>query len=198
MAKFGYIFNPGNCEALECDRQWMYDYGCREIIEDTEENEHLRPEWKQLLSTLKNGDELIVSKLSNAVRGSRELTALLEYARLKAIRIISVQDRIDSRNILFPETRNSDLLNVIALLPNDISCLRSSLPHRSRRVSSHPIRVHKKDRDTLIINMYQSGYPIEEIWRMSGFRSCSSVFRILKNSGLQSRRYNRNNSRCKV
>jgi DNA invertase Pin-like site-specific DNA recombinase len=198
MAKIGYIFNPGNSETLECDRQWMTDYGCREIIEDTEENEHLRPEWKQMLSTLKNGDELILAKLSNAVRGSRELIALLEYARIKAIRLISVQDRIDSRNILFPETRNSDLLTILALLPYDINSLRSSLCRKKRMASKQPIRVHKKDRDTLIINMYQSGYPIEEIWRMSGFRSCSSVFRILKNSGLQSRRYNRNNSRCKV
>lgn len=58
----------------------------------------------------KGGDELVIPKFSNAIRGSRELATFLEFCRVKAIRVISIHDRIDSKNQLFPETKPSDVL----------------------------------------------------------------------------------------
>lgn len=41
------------------------------MVEEENGHEKLRPQWKQLMASLKREDELVVSKFSNALRGSR-------------------------------------------------------------------------------------------------------------------------------
>ena len=100
MAKIGYIMAISQYDKLEEDREWMNNFGCIRIIEECDENERNRPLWKQLMVALQRGDELVIPKFSNAIRGSRELATFLEFCRVKAIRVISIHDRIDSKNQL--------------------------------------------------------------------------------------------------
>ena len=44
------------------------------------------------------------------------------------------------------------------------------------------------DRGKTVINLYAAGHPIDEIWKASGFRSRSSVFRILNKYGVKQNR----------
>lgn len=77
MSKVGYIFRANN-ESFDTEKEWMLQHGCVQIIEETVEHETLRPLWKQLMSNLRRGDEIVVSKFSNATRGLRELAAFIE------------------------------------------------------------------------------------------------------------------------
>ena len=113
MAKIGYIMAISQYDRLDEDRKWMNDYGCIRIVKESDENERNRPLWKQLMVALQRGDELVISKFSNALRGSRELATFLEFCRVKVIRIVSIHDHIDSRNELFPETRPSNELEMM-------------------------------------------------------------------------------------
>ena len=108
MAKVGYIFKADRYDGFEADKEWMQKYGCVQVIEEPVESEALRPKWKQLVASLERGDEVVVAKFSNALRGSRELSAFIELCRIKVVRIISIHDRIDSRGKLFPETTVAD------------------------------------------------------------------------------------------
>lgn len=110
MAKVGYIFKADRYDGFEADKEWMQEYGCVQVIEEPVESEALRPKWKQLVAGLERGDEVVVAKFSNALRGSRELSAFIELCRIKVVRIISIHDRIDSRGKLFPETTVADVL----------------------------------------------------------------------------------------
>ena len=110
MAKIGYIMAAAHYDKLEEDRQWMQEYGCVKIVEENDADEKSRPLWKQLMIALDRGDELVISKFSNALRGARELAMFLEFCRVKVIRVISIHDRIDSNNELFPETKPSESL----------------------------------------------------------------------------------------
>ena len=74
MAKIGYIMAIYQYDRLEEDRQWMNDYGCIRIVEESDENERNRPLWKQLMVALQRGDELVISMFSNALRGHSCLT----------------------------------------------------------------------------------------------------------------------------
>ena len=105
-------------DKVEEDSQWMKDYGCVRIVEENDADEKSRPLWKQLMIALERGDELVISKFSNAIRGARELAMFLEFCRVKVIRVISIHDRIDSKNELFPETKPSDVLMMIGSLPD--------------------------------------------------------------------------------
>jgi len=145
MAKVGYIFEANSYDAFDADKEWMRQYGCVQVVEESVGHETLRPRWKQLMSNLERGDELVMSKFSNAVRGLRELSALIELCRIKVVRIISIHDKIDTDNKLFPDTTPA-----------------------------------KK-----IVDMYNNGYSIRDIWKESGVQSKSTVYSILNKYKVQ-------------
>ena len=186
MAKVGYVMNYAGYRA-NTDKEWMKRFGCNEIMEEQQDYE-LRTEWNKLLDRLNKGDELVVPKLSHVLRETRQLSYLLEYCRLKEIRLISIHDRIDSGNELFPETQMSDILNVVALLPKEAFDIRKSSDAvrkvKSRMRTLSPVDYNRIERKEFVVNMYKSGHLINEIWKASGFRSRSSVFRVLKESGI--------------
>ena len=175
MSKVGYVINYAGY-GTDVDKEWMKRFGCTEIMEEKQECGPLRAEWNKLLRRLNKGDELVVPKLSYIIRETRQLSYLLEYCRLKEIRLISIHDCIDSGNELFPETQMSDILNVVALLPKE------DLDNRKRTLS--PVDYNRIERKECVVNMYKSGHLINEIWKASGFRSRSSVFRVLKEAGI--------------
>lgn len=185
-------------DKLEEDRKWMNEFGCIRIVEESDEDERNRPLWKQLMVALQRGDELVIPKFSNAMRGSRELATFLEFCRVKVIRIISIHDKIDSSNILFPDTKPSDVLVMMGSLPEEILALRKSAEHmvnlQEKMIVSLPSvsssKMRKLDREKTIINLYVAGHSIDEIWRASGFKSRSSVFRILNKHGIKLNRGN--------
>lgn len=192
MAKVGYIFIATDGEEYESDREWMRQYGCVQIIEEQSEQERLRPMWKQLLASLERGDELVVSKFSNALRGTRELAAFIEFCRVKVVRIVSIHDRMDTGDELFPDTKPSAVLEMVGSLSEECAVLRRAsahIIHLQRNIKADAPRtkkgVAKLEREKNIVNMYNDGHSIDDIFAMSGFSSRSSVFRILNKHGVK-------------
>ena len=197
MAIVGYIMVPAVYENLEEDKKWMEDFGCVRIFEEQDTNETTRPLWKQLMITLERGDTLVLSKLSNAIRSSRELAIFLEFCRVKMIRIISIHDKIDSHNELYPETSVKDVLEVIGSLPYEALILRKTAAHHVRlkekmaepissttRAQRYASKVQRLEREKVVVNMYVSGHSIEDILKAGGYSSRSSIFRILNKHGI--------------
>lgn len=191
MAKVGYIFKKEPYEGFTEDKDWMISFGCVQVVEELNEHEKLRPKWKQLISSLERGDELVVAKFSDAVRGSRELSALIELCRIKVVRLISLHDKIDTRNELFPDTKVSDVIEMFGSLPEECAALRTASSHIIRLQQN--IMIPKKgkkaltaaERERTIVDMYNSGYSISDIHAISGYNSRSSVFRILNKYGVK-------------
>lgn len=187
MAKIGYIMAAAHYDKLEEDRQWMQEYGCVKIVEENDADEKSRPLWKQLMIALERGDELVISKFSNALRGARELSFFLELCRIKVVRIISIHDKVDSKDEVFPPLSSESFLNIFGSLPSEVAI--------QRKASSHILKLHhvkvktkstksRQEREATIVNMYNGGHAIDDIWRQSGFRSRSSIFRILNKYGI--------------
>ena len=84
------------------------------------------------------------------------------------------------------------------VLPEEFLALRKSAEHVANLqekmiVSLPPVsstKMQKLDREKTVINLYVAGHPIDEVWRASGFRSRSSVFRILNKHGIKLNRGN--------
>lgn len=189
MAKIGYLMHSAHYDGAEADIEWMKGYGCCEIVEEQPDQEKLRPLWNKVLRNLHKGDELVVPKLSNVLQGTRQLAFFLEFCRVKVIRIISIHDKIDSGNELFPETKTSDVLLTIALLPSEVNANRKTTNHIRKLKSKIKVLTssahNKAERVKLVVNMYKSGHTIDDIWKTSGFKSRSSVFRILNETGVE-------------
>ena len=84
------------------------------------------------------------------------------------------------------------------VLPEEVLALRKSAEHvvnlQEKMILSLPLvssaKMQKFDREKTVINLYVAGHPIDEVWRASGFRSRSSVFRILNKHGIKLNRGN--------
>lgn len=185
MAKVGYIYKANNYDSYESDKKWMSDFGCVHVIEEETDHELMRPQWKQLMYALDRGDVLVVSKFSNAVRGLRELSVCIEMCRIKVVRLISIHDRIDTDNELFRETTAADVLRMVGAIPEETTALRRSSSHimqfqqNIKAPAMTPKAMSRAERERTIVDMYNSGYTIDEIMWMSQFSSKSSIFRIL-------------------
>lgn len=192
MAKIGYLpYLPQYAGGTD-DRQWMADFGCEDIVEEQSVEGGYRLGWDRLLAAIGKGDTLVISKLAHVVKGARQLSFFLEFCRIKSVRLISLHDGIDSDNELFPETKVSDVLNMVARLPEEANAVRKMVSHQGKLTKGIKVlsqaaygRLEKKK---LVANMYKSGYTIEDIWKASGFRSRSSIFRVLKDAGVELKR----------
>lgn len=191
MAKVGSIFMANQYDMLEADKEWMLQYGCVQVFEESTNHEILRPLWKQLMASIERGDEIVVSKFSNAVRGTRELATFLELCRIKDARIISIHDGVDTKDELFPDTKVSDVIKMFGSLPEEIAALRKSSSHimHLQQYIKQPSKtggsISKTERERMIVDMYNNGHSIDDIFEMSGFSSRSSVFRILNKYGVK-------------
>lgn len=191
MAKVGYIFKADLYEGFDADKEWMQQYGCIQVVEESVEHEVLRPKWKQLITKLERGDEIVVSKLSNAVRGSRELASFIEFCRIKVVRIISIHDKIDSGGKLFPDTTAVDVLNMFGALAEEVTVLRNTSAHvmqlrQNIKTQTKTIKaMDKADRENTVVEMYNNDYCIDDILAVSGYSSKSSIFRILNKYGVK-------------
>ena len=180
MAKVGYIFKAAGYDGFDTDVEWMKQYGCVQVIEEENGHEKLRPQWKQLMASLERGDEIVLAKFSNALRGSRELAAFIEFCRVKVVRMISIHDKVDSRGYLFPETKAADVLEIFGALPEECAALRKASAH----IIQLKQNINQPAKEKNIVAMYNNGHSIDDIWKVSGFSSRSSVFRILNKYGV--------------
>lgn len=188
MKKYGYIMAMPEC-SYSSIQQWMEEYGCDCITIEQNEHEKLRPQWKALVKSLNNGDEVVLCKFSNALRGTRELSFFLEYCRRNDVRVISVMDKIDTAGVIFKETTPKDILTMVALLPSEVASLRRSVECVIRKKSYiRPKSLFAYDRqvrETLLVNMYNEGHSFEDIQAKTGYHSRSSIFRILNKFGIK-------------
>ncbi len=196
MAKIGYILSVTDDENLMTDKDWMQQYGCMQIVEENIDDERHRPLWHQLLSRLERGDVVVLSKFSNAVRGVRELSSLIEFCRVKVVRLISLRDRIDTGNELFPETSVIQVMEMFGSLPEEVAVLHNKLIYNkaySPKKISIPVVVHNRDRgerERGIVAMYNNNVSIDDIMAVSGYKSRSTIFRILAKYGVKLNRGN--------
>ena len=77
---------------------------------------------------------------------------------------------------------------MIGSLPAEVATLRKASTHIMRlRTAKTKTKSTKsrQEREATIVNMYNGGHAIDDIWAVSGFKSRSSIFRILNKYGVK-------------
>lgn len=185
MAKTGYYFHEISDETLK----WMQEYGCERTYHDRAVTERHRPQLRQALMNLNVGDEFIIAKLSNTVHGSQSLNVLLEFCRLKQVRLVSVEDKLDTADELYPCKSTSVLIDIMGRLPHEAIALRKLTQRKMLKPVASPkskVREEKLTRDITAINMYLSGHNIAAIARYLGITT-RTLFRIIKRNNIPHR-----------
>lgn len=182
MSKTAYYFH----EIDAATHRWIDEYGCSKILFDKSKHEVKRPKLREALQLLKEGDELIISRFSNAVRGCFEFTALLEICKIKGIRLISVEDGFDTCNQLFRLSNAQAMCDIMGKLPSEIIELRRKVEVAKRHLKTAPkckAKESKLHRNIQILNMYHAGHSLRGICDYAKIDK-ATVYRILKRNGV--------------
>lgn len=175
MATLGYIYMADeSCSVTNSKLQSLCDY----VFVDDEDNEIYRPQWRCLMEELTYGDTIIVSTFSNAFRGVREFAFFMDYCRRDKIRIISLIDKIDTENEMFPMRLPGEILQIIGMLPAEISQLRNRAAKKTA-IYKRKLAAESLQRDKEIIRLYTSGMPPKDIMQKSHI-SRVTLYYILK------------------
>ena len=90
---------------------------------------------------------------------------------------------------LFPDTTAAQVLEMFEAVPEEVAVLRKSSSHIMQLQQTIKPPVTKKamsraEREKTIVDMYNNGYSIDDIWEVSGFNSKSSIWRVLNKYGV--------------
>ena len=189
MIRYGYIF-CNTTDQVEEGKRLLYASNCSIIYMDNLEAERDRPNWKALQKELNAGDELVITKLANVVRGISKLAFFFKVIQIKKVRLISLEDKIDTINdesqMLFPPLSCNSWIKIIASMPLEVSnnkkMIEQDKPVLTRPSTSKGRKT--RERDTIIINLYNAKHSIEDIINATN-SSRSTIYRILKKNHIE-------------
>ncbi len=104
--------------------------------------------------------------------------AFFDLARRMRLRIIDIEDKIDTGDSIFPAKGTAELLSVLTNSVSESQNMRSRLCLEDRGESTVSYKSTKAKKVVDVLNMYLVGMPIEQIHAMSGV-SRSTIFRLL-------------------
>ena len=175
MKYVGYINNAQNIDIVNRGLPLLKQHRCHTIyIEDMEDKE--RQAWKRFVSELGEGDVAVLLSFNNAFKSFSDLMFFLKLCTGKRIRIISIQDALDSSDELFPNQGTQHIFSVMAGLSKknvwEYDDFEAELISEKRKEK-------KLKKYRMVINMYNAGYSIREIMSKTGYRGKSNIYRIL-------------------
>ena len=97
MAKIGYarVSTRGQNDDSQLDD--LTAYGCDKIFTDTASGKHAaRPELDRALAYLREGDVLVITRLSRAMRSLKHLLALADELRERGVGLVVLRQQIDT------------------------------------------------------------------------------------------------------
>ena len=191
MPKFAYYFH----NIPEVTLTWLKEHVGDNVYVDKASQERSRPKLRQVLRVVQSGDELLIARFSNAVRGIYELTLLRELCRLKEVRLISFEDKYDSAGEIF----TNDLSAVMSKLSSEIITLRKTVEKGTgyiKPLSLVTAREKKVKRNVTAVNMYLAGISISKILAKTKM-SKSTLHQILNIYGIPHRNQRKSTSRCR-
>ena len=175
MRHVGYINNAQNIDIINKGLPQLKQLQCHTVyIEDKEDKERLA--WKRFVSELGEGDVAILLSFNNAFKSFSDLMFFLKLCSGKRIRIISVQDALDSSDELFPHQGTQCILSAIAGMSRKNA---GEYDDFEAELISEKRQEKKLKKYRMVINMYNAGYSIREIMSKTGYRGKSNIYRVL-------------------
>lgn len=176
MKNIGFIKAAQDIEQTEQMLNLMKEHGGVSVhVEEVRSSNRSR--WQDFVDGLDDYDIAVLYSFDNAFRNIHDMIFFLKFCSKKNIRIVSVEDKVDSNNLLFSGTTTKDVFDVVCKMfskrdrnsHDDIEADLYSNKHSDRRLKRY----------RMVINMYNAGYSVKEIMERTGYRGKSNVYRIL-------------------
>ena len=194
MARYGYLLH----EAKDTTMDAMVTMGCCRIFRESRFDTMTRPQRKNLLRQIGDNDEIVVPRLCHVVNGCTQLAVFLEYCDVRNIRLVSVEDRIDTAGILYDGESDRNIVSAFKTLASDVSDIKKGNGEKPLQTQS-PVQTSAKERrtqrDSRVISMYLTGLNTGEILRLNNI-SKTTLFRVLRKHGIPTERLGKKRPIC--
>lgn len=171
----GYFKFPLKFEHFETDPilQRMKGFRCTMMFYD-DINE--RSEWIKFHDRLKEGDSAVLYSIFNAFRFVDELMRFLKYCDYMNIRIISIEDEIDTDDQLWPAS-TWKILKVIM----NLSTKMDSGRYNDYKIDflTDNVSIRRARKVASCINMLNAHFTYAEIMKQLGYKSKKSIWNIM-------------------
>lgn len=196
--KIGYARVSTREQNLDMQLEALKSSGCTRIFtEKVSGTIAERPELKECLNYLREGDTLVVYKLDRLGRSLKNLIELLDGLKQKSISFVSLQDNLSTEGAngqLF-----TNILGAFAQFERDLiveRCQEGRKIAQSKGVKFGRIKdkVNKENEAKVksCIQLYQAGSTISEIMQALRIGSRETIYRYLEKGGIVPRRKNPN------
>lgn len=178
MTIYGYIHHSSSDDTVA----HMKRLGCQTILCDTKHDTHCRPQRRQLFTLIAEGDTLVVPRLAHIVGNTLQASLLIDYCSLRSIRLISIEEEIDTGDKLFGPLTQANIVRALCRLPHDVAALRRSHGVRIKvapATPSTPTGEERDRRDEKALNMYLAGFSISDIVKHNGIGR-ATLYRMLE------------------
>jgi DNA invertase Pin-like site-specific DNA recombinase len=97
MARYGYARVSTRSQKDDSQLDALHAAGCERIWTDTASGKLARrPEWDRLLDYLRDGDELVITRLSRMARSVKHLTEVAALLRDRGVHLVVLKQGIDT------------------------------------------------------------------------------------------------------
>lgn len=159
----------------------MQDLECEHIYRESTKDTTERPWLKYIMERAQEGDTIVFHKLSNALANTVELTNLARLCVGRSIRIVSVQDHIDSQRKYYEPTYN-DFFVMLSTFSKE----SYNTKHKFKKLHEPPdsvIKIQeqrlKREREAKIINMYMSECTYQQIMDELNIKTRRTIANVL-------------------
>ena len=182
---FGYCRVSTEEQILDRQIEVLKKYNCDEIftekITGTKAN---RPELDLLKLKLREGDIVVIESLSRLGRSTKNLLELIEYFRIKKIKLISTKENIETTSATGQLLLT--VLSAISQFERDLTVERTkegliAARARGRKGGRPKIDSKKINRALKLYNSKE--YSIKEIVSITGVSQATLYRNIIKNNG---------------
>jgi len=178
--RIGYIRPSQGDPHCERQRKELTEYACDILYEEEHSSPKKRVRLKELMGTIREGDRLVVSKLSTLADSTRHLVELLETVHAKRAELLSLKEGIDTSD--GKEYSFYDIVNHLAAFQSDIISEKTKQGlSEAKQKGISTGRPRKPDKNVQrAIEMYQTkNYTLAQIKEETGI-SKSTLYRYLE------------------
>ena len=173
MENKGYVIKSQDIDYEECVKTFNQNE-CNHIYADNIYGTN----WNTFVDDLKEKDCVILISFDNAFRNRNQMIFFIKLCVTMNIRIVSIEDKIDTHDIMFDESTTArTLVTICKIFQKKGESNTSSLSEQS---INKPL-VNKLIKEKTIINMYHAGYSINEIKKKVNYKSKTHIYVILRN-----------------
>ena len=138
--------------------------------------------FNMFFGSLMKDDTIVVVSLNGIFAHVESFLMFLRFCKSQSIRLISIDDEIDSADEIFPLSSSTQLLNILSSLK--ASKGEETIIDAESEWICESKRERMLKRHRMVINLYTANYSVKDIMRLTGYKSNKNIYLILQRYGI--------------